>query len=315
MWFFCQLVLYDTVNKEESDTDEEEDSEIKENVFRDKEKEDIASNNHSTNRSSIKGTKNRPLKLLPNQDLDECVISETTIVEDLEETRDKFHTFFCGIFENNIFMVNNNEVSSDTITEEEKALDLTPFKNPLKKAKAKYLGPIADIIKILTLAYRTVFQISMWNDRYLSFWVSVGMLALAGIFLYFPWRLFFIALELTILGPQNWFIRKQKELANKNNSNISLDEKIELHRDNDNIVPLEMTEDLIKKENAQRKVGIVEEKVNIKSKDEDSMYNVVIPYSLVSFNRFNDWPPISSHSKAVPVASLNLPCKSKHINL
>merc|ERR1712238_454226 len=60
-------VLYDTENKEESDTDEEEDSEIKENVFRDKEKEDIASNNHPTNRSSIKGTKTRPLKLLPNQ--------------------------------------------------------------------------------------------------------------------------------------------------------------------------------------------------------------------------------------------------------
>merc|ERR1712238_262505 len=40
-------------------------------------------------------------------------------------------------------------------------------------------------------------------------------------------------------------------------------------------------------------------------KNKDLVHSVTVPYSPVPFHRFNDWPPIRSHSKAVPVTFLH----------
>ena len=43
------------------------------------------------------------------------------------------------------------------------------------------------------------------------------------------------------------------------------------------------------------------------SENKDLVHNVTVPYSPVAFHRFNDWLPMYSHCKAVPVTSLHLP--------
>ena len=80
---------------------------------------------------------------------------------------------------------------------------MMPYKNPMTRKRAKYVGPIVEVIQIGIIAYRTVFKIFMWNDRYLSFWLLVGSLLMAGILFIFPWRIFFFIIGFIMVGPQN----------------------------------------------------------------------------------------------------------------
>merc|ERR1712238_236633 len=230
---------------------------------------------HSTNKSPIKGKKDRPKKSLPNQDVKIHVSSGTTILEDIEEIRDDMHNASGGIFKNDIFIKSNDKNSLDMIKKEEKILNLVPYKNPMMRQKAKYLGPMVEGVQICIMAYRTVFKIFMWNDRYLSFWALVGSLLMAGILFIFPWRIFFFIIGFIMLGPQNWVIR-ELGLANTSSTKASVGEKME------------------------SKIPVKENKEN-----KELVHSVTVPYSPVPFHRFNDWPPIRSHSKAVPVTFLH----------
>ena len=80
---------------------------------------------------------------------------------------------------------------------------MMPYKNPMTRKRAKYVGPIVEVIQIGIIAYRTAFKIFMWNDRYLSFWLLVGSLLMTGILFIFPWRIFFFIIGFIMVGPQN----------------------------------------------------------------------------------------------------------------
>ena len=60
----------------------------------------------------------------------------------------------CGIFKNSIFIKSNDKNLLDTIKKEVKVLHLMPYKNPMTRERAKYVGPIVEIIQIGVIAYR-----------------------------------------------------------------------------------------------------------------------------------------------------------------
>ena len=293
--------------------DDEADIDIDENdchLFKENAKDANDSDcvDHSTNKSPIKGKKDRP-KGLPNQDVKIYVPSGTTILEDIEEIRDDMHNASGGIFKNDIFIKSNDKNSLDMIKKEEKILNLVPYKNPMMRQKAKYLGPMVEGVQIGIMAYRTVFKIFMWNDRYLSFWALVGSLLMAGILFIFPWRIFFFIIGFIMLGPQNWVIR-ELGLANTSSTKASVGEKMESK------IPVKENKEQHGKDEKliSSKLGSFISKTvfwnnNKKGKkdlkNEDLVYSVTVPYSPVPFHRFNDWPPIRSHSKAVPVTFLH----------
>jgi len=177
----------------------------------------------------------------------------------------------------------------------------------MMRQKAKYLGPMVEGVQIGIMAYRTVFKIFMWNDRYLSFWALVSSLLMAGILYIFPWRIFFFIIGFIMFGPQNWIIRKLG-LVNISSTKASVEEKMEIkvpvkenkeqHGNDEKLISSELgsfiTQTVFWNDNKKGKKDL---------KNEDSVHSVAVPYSPVPFHRFNDWPPIRSHSKAVPVTS------------
>lgn len=112
-----------------------------------------------------------------------------------------------------------------------------------------------------------------------------------------------------MLGPQNWVIR-ELGLANISSTKASVGEKMESK------IPVKENKEQHGKDEKliSSKLGSFISKTvfwnnNKKGKkdlkNEDLVYSVTVPYSPVPFHRFNDWPPIRSHSKAVPVTSLH----------
>jgi len=78
----------------------------------------------------------------------------------------------------------------------------TRSKNPVVEITSSFLGPIMRMFRIFLVATRVVFNIGVWRDPFLSFWVLCFLLALMLILLVFPWRCFMFLTGLVCFGPQ-----------------------------------------------------------------------------------------------------------------
>lgn len=89
------------------------------------------------------------------------------------------------------------------LDEYDKRLGLcTRPKNPVVGITASFLGPLMRIFRIYVVATRTVFNIGVWRDPFLSFWALCFLLALMAILIVFPWRSFLFLVGLVCFGPQ-----------------------------------------------------------------------------------------------------------------
>merc|ERR1711966_594705 len=68
------------------------------------------------------------------------------------------------------------------------------------------LGGVMKMFEIQLSFVRAVFNVCMWNDPMLSFWISMVIFGLAVVLFIFPWRLFFFVIGFLGLGPQNYFL-------------------------------------------------------------------------------------------------------------
>lgn len=83
--------------------------------------------------------------------------------------------------------------------------------NPIVRITSSFLGPLMRIIRIVIYAVRISFNICSWRDPYLSFWIFAFLCVLAFVLLIFPWRTFCFLASLVLLGPQNIAVRKYLE--------------------------------------------------------------------------------------------------------
>ena len=74
--------------------------------------------------------------------------------------------------------------------------------NPIAALTAEFLEPVLKIQRWYLLAVRSSFNIFVWKDPYLSFWILVTLCALMVFLILFPWRLFFLVSSVIIFGPQ-----------------------------------------------------------------------------------------------------------------
>lgn len=74
--------------------------------------------------------------------------------------------------------------------------------NPVTEIKSSFLGPLMRIFRILCCMVRVVFNVGVWNDPYMSFWVLCFLILTVVVLIMFPWRLFFLAVGIACFGPQ-----------------------------------------------------------------------------------------------------------------
>lgn len=78
----------------------------------------------------------------------------------------------------------------------------TRSKNPVLEISSSFLGPLMRMFRIFVVLTRVVFNIGIWKDPFLSFWVLCFLLALMFILVIFPWRHFMFLVGLGCFGPQ-----------------------------------------------------------------------------------------------------------------
>jgi hypothetical protein len=74
--------------------------------------------------------------------------------------------------------------------------------NPVTEITSSFLGPLMRIFRILCVVVRVVFNVGVWSDPYLSFWVLCFLVLLMLVLIVFPWRLFLFLVGAVGFGPQ-----------------------------------------------------------------------------------------------------------------
>jgi hypothetical protein len=78
----------------------------------------------------------------------------------------------------------------------------TRSKNPVLEITSSFLGPLMRMFRIFLVITRVIFNIGIWQDPFLSFWVLCFLLVLMFILVIFPWRNFMFLVGLFFFGPQ-----------------------------------------------------------------------------------------------------------------
>ena len=78
----------------------------------------------------------------------------------------------------------------------------TRSKNPVVQITSSFLGPLMRMFRVFVVATRVVFNIGIWRDPFLSFWVLCFLLALMFVLVIFPWRYFMFLVGFVCFGPQ-----------------------------------------------------------------------------------------------------------------
>lgn len=74
--------------------------------------------------------------------------------------------------------------------------------NPVTEITSSFLGPLMRIFRILCCVVRIVFNVGIWSDPFMSFWVLCFLIAIMLLLVLFPWRLFFLVVGVAAFGPQ-----------------------------------------------------------------------------------------------------------------
>jgi hypothetical protein len=212
--------------------------------------------------------------------------------------------------------------------------------NPIVRITSSFLGPLMRIIRIVIYAVRISFNVCSWRDPYLTFWVFAFLCTLAFVLLIFPWRTFFFLASLVLLGPQNIAVRMYLERRAKRREQEEKEEKekealkAQLKK-NDPLGPaaqaqLQQTNSSItndKDDKKKRRWGRSRKKEDEIHQQNDEtneadFFNsprpafyahakpskraqvprdVAIPYFRFRKDRFYDWPPDPTVSRATPM--------------
>jgi hypothetical protein len=97
--------------------------------------------------------------------------------------------------------------------------------NPILRITSSFLGPLMRIIRIVIYATRISFNLTTWRDPFLTFWAFSFLCTLTLVLLIFPWRAFFFLTCTALLGPQNIAVRRYLERRSKEKEQDSKEQK------------------------------------------------------------------------------------------
>jgi len=192
--------------------------------------------------------------------------------------------------------------------------------NPIVSYSAQYLEPIMSIIRIYLSAVRLIFNVAVWKDPILSFWLLIFLILQMGVLIVFPWRFFFFFLGLFFFGPQNLMLRlmsstKPENLDSAEFINVGGNEevgnsKVQKARDILSRSKLKFSRVRTKKDTeksalVQPQIEISQPNLNVNAmsaddsiKKEVATCNVLVPYGRSRVDRFYYWPPDPSFSSS-----------------
>ena len=207
--------------------------------------------------------------------------------------------------------------------------------NPVNRILASFLGPMMRMGRTVIYVIRIAFNATTWRDPFLSFWISMVLLLVWIILLIFPWKLFFLLTTLVLVGPQNIMVRyalikraerKEREKReavmsgdwdNASNqggmgSNVSTSSGDSARRTGlltgVSLFPRRTTRKGQKRPSIDNMEGMAGERAPFSSdlygkptSTKLSPRSIAIPYSHVRKERFYDWPPDPTVSRATPI--------------
>eukprot|EP00578_Thalassiosira_sp_NH16_P004309 CAMPEP_0181131356 /NCGR_PEP_ID=MMETSP1071-20121207/30380_1 /TAXON_ID=35127 /ORGANISM="Thalassiosira sp., Strain NH16" /LENGTH=1366 /DNA_ID=CAMNT_0023217541 /DNA_START=198 /DNA_END=4297 /DNA_ORIENTATION=- len=337
---FASFGGYPRIGVEEclNDSKKNSDSDDKMDGFSDDEVED-ADTDHGIGQND--GVCQGALKPLPEQNMDVKIVgSNKSIADELKELELKVHKATKHIFDYQTYHPSDGQeppfgrkISTDKGSENyksnqelDKVLGVGKFsqRNPLVTKVTSQFIPVARILAVFLSLYRSIYSIFTWRDPILTFCFFIGLLFSILVFSLFPWRLFLFLGGFVLLGPQNWLIRVFKEhflssewskrpgrilraarefLRDDDGKYLySKDRQKGLNDTNRNISPQPVfhchapaSNPLLERTNT---IGV---------------QHIIVPYSSLYFNRFQDWPPTDpTHARVCSgvVKSSQLLCTS-----
>lgn len=222
--------------------------------------------NIATLNQSCNATK---MPVIPVQDMGVKTKSSSTIISQIEKMHAKASKASLHLFDDRVFLV-------DDRVEAEKLLGINTTNNPIAKKVNPIFGAFLKLIDIELSSFRAVFNIIMWKDPFLSFWVTLFVFCLMVFLLVFPWRYLFFVVGLVGLGPQNYFLaiwfeaRRIARQQQKKAKTKSLESEGS-YRD--------LAESPLLFRN------------NVQMKPDGRHREIIVPSVPFRYNRFYDWPP------------------------
>lgn len=159
--------------------------------------------------------------------------------------------------------------------------------NPWINRVGVIVQPIVEIVQGWLFLFRALFNLFTWQDPILTFWVAFLGPIVVLISHFFPYRIFFFFLGVAVVGPQNYVMRLFRESRGQ---------------------PPPDFDKLYKKKRAKKEDRFEEVQyfsseapgnqnikyVNVEPKQ---VKKIVVPYGVLKYNRFYDWPPETSYSR------------------
>lgn len=244
------------------------------------------------------------------QDIDANNVSlKTKTVDEFYEIRDIIHELTFHLFHDKTYAVAHEDAmwfggkpSKHIKTDLDRLLGSGQFanSNPVISMIGVHLEPMLQAARSFLCAIRQIINILTWQDPILSFWVTLGLIASGLVLLIFPFRLFFLALGLVILGPQNYIfitfinpsflenLKSKKEakrqakkarVAKEKFTGIPENQPIISCHTSDNSQPISLT---------------------FSDVDKKALHQVCVPYSQLTYRRDNYWPPQPEYGKCDP---------------
>lgn len=239
----------------------------------------------------------------PEQNIDiEGPSTGKKITDDLADIKDKMHELTWHLFDDHIYCIRDEEdicyfgeaKKSDRKKKKElssrldKLLEVGQYShpNPFISRVGMYVEPMVASTYSFLCFFRAGYNIFIWRDPMLTFWVTVILGILAFVLFIFPWRIFMFLVGFGLLGPQNWVIRILREKG-------KLPPAKKFSRPKDEKIVFDPTSQPIFSSN---------NKDNSNTPDHREVHQIVVPYSPLLYQRFYDWPPEPQYAQVIKEA-------------
>lgn len=210
--------------------------------------------------------------------------------------------------------------------------------NPVNRILASFLGPLMRMGRTVIYVIRIAFNATTWRDPFLSFWIFASFLALLMLLLVFPWRAFFFFVTVVGLGPQNILLRKylerqaERRETDKREASSAPGDNVSENASDRGVLGSNLSTnsgETFQKKNGLFGIGLAARRPARRGGKRPSIDNmevmvgerpafssdfygqssskklsprsIAIPYSRVRKERFYDWPPDPTVSRATPL--------------
>jgi len=188
------------------------------------------------------------------------------------------------------------------VDEYDKILQINKYShpNPWINRVALIVQPMVEIVQVGLFMSRAGYNLMTWQDPILSFWIAiVGPVVVLMLHLT-PYRILFGVLGIYLFGPQNWLYRLfQESKTGYQPPNFDKIVKSKPLHKNEPYSELQLFSSMTPGN----------QHIKFKNVDPQQVRQVIVPNSVLKYNRFYDWPPEPEYARvhqSPPPRNLNI---------